>query len=261
MMRDLTDRRKHQRPSRIAHALAPIRFLAEEEKRLIKRTYRIDYGLSDQKIAARYHLHLVFHVPFPVRHLVAPQKSWPRQPRQPGSQQDLIERGRVHRAGLLHRAIRVENPASHCGHCRMRIEPLDRPLQNISMNDGIRIQQENMPSTGNFKALIVGGGETHVPRVPDQPHLWKDVCYHIGRPIIRRIVDHDHVKDQSIGARENRIKTRLQHFARVPVDDNDGEVWQRHGFVFNFAWSVGKARPRIETRGLHKMPIGTGEHI
>src|SRR5690606_1230680 len=87
--------------------------------------------------------------------------------------------------------VRMQNLAAHGARIRMLLHEAKEGLQGVFLNDGVRIQDEQVMASRLADGLVVRAAEPHVSRVRNQANVRKFLSNHGHAPIHGAVVDHE----------------------------------------------------------------------
>src|SRR5271165_5576517 len=99
----------------------------------------------------------------------------------------------------------------------MRFQGVDQFAYCLRRYNGVIVEEKDKSSASATRRLVVGFSETLIRRISNQDGFGKFTGHHVGGPIGRAVIDHDHLKLDALIVFEQRIETATQEFAAIPI--------------------------------------------
>ena len=208
---------------------APVDLLAEEKELLIEKPYFANGAAAQAHEAAADEIHILCVGSFQRPQLAAGEKSRRRQFPQAAGEHRKIQKTREAAAAGLRRAVLVQHTTPQNSNVLMALHVGNRVCQNVTMNQRIGIEKQDVFAGGALDRLIVGGGEAAIVGIPDQDHVRKFPLDHLRRSVAGAVVDNKNLQIQRpavvlLAAGENAAEAVPKQLPCVPVDNNDGKI-------------------------------------
>ena len=135
--------------------------------------------------------------------------------------------------GGLQGAVGVDEPREDAAERGLGVERAEQRGERARGELAVAVEHQYRASCARRRARVAGPAEADVVAALDQARAWKLLGDHRLRAVGRAVVDDDGLHAQALGGILERGQTAREVLARVPGDDDGGDVhsyWgPRHG--------------------------------
>ena len=126
-------------------------------------------------------------------------------------------------------AVAVEHLHPHAAGIGVCVHELAHLVQGILGDNGVGVEQQDVPARGQLHGLVVGAGKTRIFGVGDEPHLGEEGGEVVERVVLRVVVDHEDFGLHRVNRQgsPHRPECLLQKVFHPVVDDDDADFY--HG--------------------------------
>src|SRR6266576_5454283 len=123
-------------------------------------------------------------------------------------------------SGCLKRPIQIQSPAAKRPSLRMPIGKGDNFFNSAIMQDGIRIQDQDILSSRRLETGIVARPKTYVRAVGNNTNFRKIFLDELDRTIRRPVIGHDHLEIDGMRFPVDRLEAGSDMLQIIPANDD-----------------------------------------
>ena len=118
-------------------------------------------------------------------------------------------------------------------HIRLPVHVLDGEAQGIGAEEGIGVEQNDVPALRNLEGEIVGCAEAEIDAAAHDLDMREFGLDHFDRTIVGVVINHENLESEISLLAGDRLQRLAQHVPRIEGDDDERYV---EGVGGGFVW-------------------------